>query len=149
MGLFRGQADAAAQGVSAEIGGLGAPQHLDALNVHDGRVAGAAVDAEIIHIKRESGRPEGGVDIQEVGGSPDAQLAAGPGARGRPAGVRGADNVIAHILKHEGLNRIGVERGDADRHILQVLLAPLGGHHHFFDAGAVFLRRDNARQSRP
>ena len=146
VGRVGGHADAAAQGVGTEIGGLRSTQHLDTLDVHDRRVDAAAGEIEIVHVEPEGRGPPRLVGVHEVGDAAHADLAArartvtDKGRVGRPG------DKIRHVAEHVLLDRGLTEGGDGDGHLLQALFPALGGDHDFLEGTA--LRESRARAQR-
>jgi len=149
VGLFRDDVDCAPGRVAAEVGALGPAQDLDAFDVVQGRIGAAAGHeggAEIIDEIADS-RP--GLDqalvaaVGQVAQSTNRDIAVLVALLivGRERNIGRHLQEVPGALEITAFDLLRGKRRNADRHVLQGLLAALRGHDDLFERlRAVFLR---------
>ncbi len=138
--LYHDVAHGAALGTRAEEGALRTAQHLDAVEIE-------RLGQRVVGIESDRPHLNGGVIDIDAGGA----RAAGGGNAANRNRVRagGVDRHARHEAHHLGhvanaflIERILVERGDADRYLADALLAPRRGDDDFLEcAGSAASRR--------
>ena len=123
----------AAGGVAPEQGALGTAHHFHPLHIEEGEVVAVLPgDVDVVHVGAD-GRVEGGdgfrvaqtAQVVAIGGAEAGVVEAGQ--------VRDVVNDVQRLVDLPGAERLLIQNREGQRHILQGLLPPLSGDHHFLD----------------